>query len=376
MKINNAGQIAGTTTVFPEGGGAGTSTPFRYTPGVGMEPLDMLGGTYRDIIDMNEAGDVVGRYVVDSKYRAYVYTDEGGMQDLGSLGSGHTYVTDINNQGQVVGSSWNEDNRRRAYLWEDGVMQEIATLGGLRNNAYYVSSTGVVVGDSETEDGTWRAFRYSADGGAESLPAMEGMIRSGATWVTDSGIIVGWWKDEDFRQRGFYYTDEEGMVNIDLGDEAALWATPVAANDAGQIIMEALDETVYDIRAMIYIPGAGAHLLNDLLTIDLGWELDTPSAINDSGQVVAHGFAPVQLGGFRQTSVLLTPVSRGDLNCDGTVDFNDIDAFVQALSDADGYAADRPRCERMLADSNCDGSVNFDDIDAFVACLSGDCGCD
>ena len=374
--INNAGQIAGTTTVFPWGGGAGTSTPFRYTPGVGMEPLDSLDGTFRNVVDMNESGDVVGRYHSEAAYRAYIYTDEGGMQDLGSLGSASTYVHDINDEGQVVGVSWNEDNWRRAYLWEDGVMQDLGTLGGDSSRAYYVNSAGVVVGEARTEDGTWHAFRYSADRGMEPLPAMEGMKSCAATWVTDTGMITGWWQDEDFRQRAFYYTDDEGIVDIGLDIGDTMWTGPVAANDAGQILLWKLEEAIYDVSAMIYVPGSGAHLLNDLLTIDLGWELDTPSDINDAGQIVAYGFAPTQEGPSRYTSVLLTPVSRGDLNCDGAVDFNDIDAFVQALGDADGYAADRPRCERMLADSNCDGSVNFDDIDAFVACLSGDCGCD
>ncbi len=61
----------------------------------------------------------------------------------------------------------------------------------------------------------------------------------------------------------------------------------------------------------------------------------------------------------------------GDLNCDGVVNFDDINAFVLALSGAAGYEAVYPDCDVTLADCNGDGAVNFDDINAFVAILSG-----
>jgi hypothetical protein len=61
----------------------------------------------------------------------------------------------------------------------------------------------------------------------------------------------------------------------------------------------------------------------------------------------------------------------GDLNCDGVVNFDDINAFVLALSGAAGYEAAYPDCDLKLADCNGDGAVNFDDINAFVAILSG-----
>ncbi len=61
----------------------------------------------------------------------------------------------------------------------------------------------------------------------------------------------------------------------------------------------------------------------------------------------------------------------GDLNCDGTVDFFDIDPFVLAVTDPAGYAAEYPDCNFMLADCNGDGAVDFFDIDPFVALVTG-----
>jgi hypothetical protein len=65
---------------------------------------------------------------------------------------------------------------------------------------------------------------------------------------------------------------------------------------------------------------------------------------------------------------------RGDVNCDGSVDFNDIDPFVTALISRDDYESQYPDCDYSLADINQDGSVDFNDIDGFVECLiNGGC---
>ena len=65
------------------------------------------------------------------------------------------------------------------------------------------------------------------------------------------------------------------------------------------------------------------------------------------------------------------PLLPGDLNCDGVVNFGDIDPFVLALTDATGYAAAYPACHHLNADINDDGVVNFGDIDPFVGLITG-----
>ncbi len=65
------------------------------------------------------------------------------------------------------------------------------------------------------------------------------------------------------------------------------------------------------------------------------------------------------------------PALPGDVNCDGVVDFDDINPFVLALSDPGAYAALYPDCPFENRDVNNDGEFNFDDINPFVAILSG-----
>lgn len=59
----------------------------------------------------------------------------------------------------------------------------------------------------------------------------------------------------------------------------------------------------------------------------------------------------------------------GDLNCDGSINGTDIDAFVLALTDPTGYGTTYPGCDIDRADCNGDGTVNGLDVDAFVTLL-------
>ncbi len=80
------------------------------------------------------------------------------------------------------------------------------------------------------------------------------------------------------------------------------------------------------------------------------------------------------IAGARWSSVAFwyqLPRSPGDLNCDGTADFGDINPFVLALSDPAGYVAMFPFCSIMNGDINGDGIVDFGDINPFVALLTG-----
>jgi hypothetical protein len=65
---------------------------------------------------------------------------------------------------------------------------------------------------------------------------------------------------------------------------------------------------------------------------------------------------------------LVAPVT-GDVNCDGAVNLGDINPFVEALSDPEGYQNAYPNCWPSNADVNGDGSVNFGDINPFVDLL-------
>ncbi len=65
------------------------------------------------------------------------------------------------------------------------------------------------------------------------------------------------------------------------------------------------------------------------------------------------------------------PYLTGDMDCDGDVDFDDINPFVLAIQDPQAYQAAYPNCYWLNGDTDGDGDVDFDDINGFVALLGG-----
>ena len=64
-------------------------------------------------------------------------------------------------------------------------------------------------------------------------------------------------------------------------------------------------------------------------------------------------------------------VATGDLNCDGYVNFDDINPFVTAMVGQAEYEAEYPDCNWLNGDTDNNGTVNFDDINGFVELLAG-----
>ncbi len=61
----------------------------------------------------------------------------------------------------------------------------------------------------------------------------------------------------------------------------------------------------------------------------------------------------------------------GDVNCDGAIDFDDINPFVEALvGPVTRCWAKRLECRYLNADCNGDCVVDFDDINPFVRLLT------
>jgi hypothetical protein len=68
----------------------------------------------------------------------------------------------------------------------------------------------------------------------------------------------------------------------------------------------------------------------------------------------------------------VTAYRPGDLNCSGTVGFDDINPFVLALTNPGGYGTTYPGCSILSGDINNDGQANFGDINPFVSLLTSD----
>lgn len=107
------------------------------------------------------------------------------------------------------------------------------------------------------------------------------------------------------------------------------------------------------------------------------WEL---ASIAAPGDVLRLRFTASDVGGPSVVEGAVDAVSlvdhrcepndiAGDMNCDGLLNFFDIDGFVLALFDPAAYVAANETCRLENADVNADGAINFFDVDPFIALI-------
>jgi parallel beta-helix repeat protein len=137
-----------------------------------------------------------------------------------------------------------------------------------------------------------------------------------------------------------------GSPCIDAGDSFAVPRDPMDLDYDGCVV----DRQPIDMD--------GNHRFHDDATADTG--------------VATYWHVCVDMGAYEYGSTPGVPAGPcfGDLNCDGVLDFSDINPFVLALTDPAGYAVQYPGCDIIHADVGEDGAVGFGDINSFVALLT------
>jgi probable HAF family extracellular repeat protein len=138
--------------------------------------------------DINEAGQVVGRYDA----RAFVWSPARGMEPLeAATGNGALdNALGIDPGGRIVG--WRRatgGSGLMAFLWTAGTFQDLGSAQGLQGIANAINANGMVVG--EIRGAQPGAFVWTAADGLNSLGAFQGMKSAVATDVNDIGWIVG-----------------------------------------------------------------------------------------------------------------------------------------------------------------------------------------
>jgi hypothetical protein len=114
--------------------------------------------------------------------------------------------------------------------------------------------------------------------------------------------------------------------------------------------------------------------------LQIGWHGITYVGGGEGETTVSFGVGDAALADNDVGSITGVPEASigtwvlADMNCDGLVNFDDIDGFVAALASRWGYYETYPHCRWMNGDCDGSGTVNFDDIDRFVECLANQ-GC-
>lgn len=119
------------------------------------------------------------------------------------------------------------------------------------------------------------------------------------------------------------------------------------------------------------VPGESTLVTTDVTFDSLAWSRpDDIRLVAWAQKPFSSGPADVYNAGIVSWP-LPTMFQPGDMNCDGAIDFGDINPFVTALSSESAYDDAYPDCLWLHADCDGDGDVTFADINPFVALLSG-----
>ena len=360
IAINAAGQVA-MHGAWNHGGGNWTTAVLRYTPGVGTQNLGHLSGFNGSPTAINGRGDIVGYWStlpMGGDNHAFLYTDGGGMQDLGTLGGPDSAANGINDAGQIVGSAYDAAFIQHAVIWGSGGHVDLGP-----GVAVAINNAGLVVGYITVGSHT-RAFYWTAADGTQLVP-VPANADSQSIALSESGVILGVWSSNVNDQTGFLYTPGQQRVDLPSLADTVLFQ-PAALNNLGHVVGRALDPN-YNSVAFLYTPELGTVDLATVTSPPLNWWGMQPVSINDADQIVVNADG----GMSTARAAILAPAHLGDLNCDGRIDFGDINPFVMALSDPQAYAAAYPLCLIQGGDINGDGQTNFADINPFVALLAG-----
>lgn len=381
--------LAGQESAFPfamneSGAIIGVAGVDRYDPTV--QPFQIAGATPAPLptqpdsslnypLGLNNTGLVVGT----SWTQAYAWSGGSGGPLTPAPGYFAGAAFGANDAGMIVGSQVNDLFFIELPCCWASTASEGQFLAGFSDTpigaAFDINDAGRIVGVL-SNGGSYVAVRWESSAAAPlEIGGLPDATLSELVAVNSIGDAAGRSSFADFTQQAMLYDSAaDDVIGLGYLPGGGAFSEARALNDARQVVGAANAGGVG--HAFLWQDGV-MHDLNDLVESSSGPYLYVADAraIDNQGRIAVEVVVDAQPQPVHRVA-LLTPlpgVTRADTNCDGAVDFFDIDPFLLALFDPTGYEAAFPDCALESADCNNDMSVDFFDIDAFLACLFATC---
>jgi probable HAF family extracellular repeat protein len=120
LDINRNAQVAG--YVVGANGERHAAVLARGAPpqdlGCIVAQTEVAAKCHSEAVALNDRGQVIGNMNPFETSRAFIWSAVKGLREIEATHGGHTFVIDINNAGQVVGRQWQDGQDETAFYWD------------------------------------------------------------------------------------------------------------------------------------------------------------------------------------------------------------------------------------------------------------------
>lgn len=208
--INNSAQIAAGGAISGGGGYYGYYGDWNNPTDFGLQ---ITGGTFNELFDINDAGMMVGGYGDSSTYNAFIYDPTlNSFSTVSMPNATTTTAIGINNANQVVGTYKDSSNSYHGFLFDGTGYTSIDMPGATKTEALGINNNGQVVG--YYVDSNLLTHGYIFDIFSQAFTTLDipelGSYGTRVFDINDNGLLVGGY----FDMNGFHYGFTATMVPI------------------------------------------------------------------------------------------------------------------------------------------------------------------
>jgi len=277
-QINNQGEMAG-RYVDAEGVYHG----FVVQKGL-LTPINFPGSLGTAVWGINDNGELVGRYL-DSKgitNHGFLFSNN-VFTTIDPPGTTQTYAEGINNVGQIVGFFTDAEEHTHGFLLSAGIYSTMDFPGSILTNILKVDNVGAMVGYYDDSSGDEHGFLLQ-DGKFTSFDYPDAFLTDGYGINNGGQIVGGYLATESSNELGF--EDNNGTFTT-INFPAAVGGLAVEdINDAGQLAGAYIDAEEFE-HGFVSATGPFAYVANiNSNTVSM---IDIPTSLPVSAIPVGSG---------------------------------------------------------------------------------------